>query len=58
MNYHKLLSGKFWLTIISGLVFMYGTYKGILGGEAVSAIISMVFISYFQRNTNGANKPA
>ncbi len=45
----KLLSGKFWLTIISGFVFAYATYKKILGGEAVASIISLVFVSYFQK---------
>lgn len=50
-------SGRFWLTIISGAVFAYSTYAKILSGEAVSAIISMVFVSYFTKDKgNGTNK--
>ena len=46
---NKLLSGRFILTIIAGVVFAYATYKGLLKAEAVSAIITMVFVSYFNR---------
>lgn len=46
----KLSSGKFWLTIISGIVFAYATVKRILSAEAVATIVTMVFISYFQKN--------
>jgi hypothetical protein len=56
----KLLSGKFWLTIITGLVFAYAVVSKILGAEATASIIAMVFISYFQRNKdqqNGGGKP-
>jgi len=53
----KLSSGKFWLTIISGVVFAYATYKRILNAEAVSTIVTMVFVSYFNRKQeNGAQK--
>jgi mannose/fructose/N-acetylgalactosamine-specific phosphotransferase system component IIC len=45
----KLTSGKFWLTIIAGFVFAYATWKRILNAEAVTGIIVMVFISYFQK---------
>jgi len=45
----KLLSGRFWLTIIAGLTFAYATYAKILPAEAVSAIVTMVFLSYFDR---------
>lgn len=45
----KLLSGRYVLTVIAGLVFAYTAYKGTLPGEAISAIVSMVFISYFNR---------
>jgi len=53
----KLSSGKFWLTIISGVVFAYAVYKKILSAEATATIITMVFISYFQKEKpNGAQK--
>jgi len=57
MDWNHMLSGKFWLTIISGVVFAYCAWKGTLSGEAVSAIVSMVFISYFQKGVNANNKP-
>lgn len=49
MDWSKLSSGKFWLTIIAGIVFAYATWKRILGAEAVTGIIVMVFVSYFQK---------
>ena len=52
----KLLSGRFWLTIITGIVFAYATYKKILNSEAVATIVTMVFISYFQRNDRSNGK--
>jgi len=52
----KILSGRFWLTIITGIVFAYCAIKGKMSGEAISAIVSMVFIAYFQRSDrNGPN---
>ena len=48
----KLLSGRFWLTVVSGAVFAYATYANILDSQAVSAILVMVFISYFQKDKN------
>lgn len=55
----KCLSGRFILTVICGLVFAYASFKKIIPPDAVIAIISMVFISYFQRNdrkTEGETK--
>ncbi len=45
----KLLSGRWILTVISGLVFAFAVWKRILPPEAISAIITMVFVSYFDR---------
>ena len=58
---NKLLSGRFWLTMITGLVFAYATWKKILPEEAVASIIVMVFMSYFNQERkeggpNGDNK--
>lgn len=55
----KVTSGKFWLSIIAGLVFAYASVRKILSPEAIATIITMVFISYFQRdrkNDNGTPK--
>jgi hypothetical protein len=46
---NKLLSGRFILTVIAGGVFAYASCTGILEAQAVAAVISMVFISYFER---------
>ena len=50
----KLLSGRFLLTVIAGVVFAYATYAGLLESQAVSAILAMVFISYFQKDKHDA----
>ena len=46
----KILSGRFYLTVISGAVFAYAVWSGKLNAEATATIITMVFISYFQRD--------
>ena len=52
----KIFSGRLWLTIITGIVFAYCSITKILNAECISAIVSMVFISYFQRgDRNGSN---
>lgn len=51
----KLTSGRFWLTIIAGITFAYATYSKILPAEAVSAIVTMVFVSYFDRSDRKKN---
>lgn len=53
--WNNLGSGRLWLTLITGCVFLYCSIKGKINSEAISAIISMVFISYFNkdRGSNG-----
>jgi len=46
---NKLLSGRFFLTIVCGVVFAYVAMKKIIPPEAVVTIITMVFVSYFDR---------
>jgi len=46
---NKMLSGRYYLTVIAGIVFVYATYVKLLNAEAVAAIITMVFVSYFNR---------
>ncbi len=45
----KLLSGRLILTIICGLVFAYVAVAKIVPPDAIISILTMVFISYFQR---------
>jgi len=47
---NKLSSGRFLLTVISGAVFAYAVVTKLITAEATTAILSMVFISYFQRD--------
>jgi hypothetical protein len=53
----KLLSGRLWLTIIAGLVFGWCSIKGTLDSQAVSAIVTAVFMSYFQKDRGDNGKP-
>lgn len=46
----KALSGRWILTVISGLVFAYCAVNKVLTPEAIATILTMVFISYFQKN--------
>jgi len=45
----KILSGRLILTVICGIVFAWVSIAKIIPPDAVIAIVSMVFISYFQR---------
>lgn len=47
--WNKLLSGRFILTVISGIVFAYASWKNKINAEAIAAILSMVFVSYFNK---------
>jgi len=51
----KLFSGRYYLTVIAGLVFIYAVYAKILNAEATATIITMVFINYFQRDRKQEN---
>jgi len=46
---NKLLSGRFFLTVICGLVFFLASISGQLSNEAIAAIIATVFQAYFNR---------
>jgi hypothetical protein len=51
----KILSGRFILTVVCAFVFAYCAVNKTIPVDATVAILSMVFISYFQRQdrTNG-----
>ena len=46
----KLISGRYFLTIVSGLVFAYSAYTKLLSAEAIATIITAVFINYFRQD--------
>ena len=55
----KLLSGRYYLTLVGGIVFAYAVWQKILEPQATSAILTAIFMSYFQRTdrqTNGGVK--
>lgn len=52
----KLFSGKYFLTIVTGIVFAYVSVKGIIGKDVIATIIVMVFTLYFTKQTNGGAK--
>ena len=45
----KMLSGRYFLTVVGGIVFAYAVYSKILPGEATSSILTAIFMSYFNR---------
>lgn len=49
MSIDKLLSGRFWLTIMAGVVFVYTACTGMLMAETVAVILYAVFKEYFGR---------
>jgi len=51
----KLLSGRFWLTILIGLTFCYCAVYDKLSSENIMEIILIVMYGYFtkRRNENG-----
>ena len=53
----KLLSGRFILTVIGGVVFAYAVWQKVLPPEATASILTMIFVSYFnrERHRNGNN---
>jgi hypothetical protein len=46
---NKLGSGRLFLTIVCGLAFLHCAVNKTITPEAIVSILSMVFISYFQR---------
>jgi len=57
----KCLSGRFLLTLIAGIAFLYCVTHKIMESAAIAAIVVSVFDSYFSRKdryTNGdSDKP-
>ena len=45
----KLFSGRFVLTVVCACVFGYDAVMGKIPVDAIVSIITMVFVSYFQR---------
>lgn len=50
---NKLFSGRYFLTLCAGIVFIYGSVTGKIQSDVVGTIVAMVFTLYFTRNRNG-----
>ena len=62
----KLASGRFWLAIAAGIVFIAGSVawpwsesgqQPFLDNDQVVNVIMVVFLSYFNRNRSGEGTP-
>ncbi len=51
----KLLSGRFILTVIVGLVFAYGVISGKLAVDKTMEVILVVIYAYFTRSDRKPN---
>lgn len=51
----KLLSGRFILTIVTAIIFLYTAIRNIMPQDKVVEIVIMVFILYFTRNDRKPN---
>ena len=50
-----MTSGKFLLTVAGAVVFVYVSWTGKIEEQAVTAILTAIFVSYFNRkNGNGS----
>lgn len=49
----KLKSGRFWFTLITGVVFFNLAINGLLPPEKVYQIIMLVLVFYFNRPDRG-----
>ena len=49
----KLTSGRFWLSVIAGIVFAATAIGGTLPTEATVMLLVMIFRDYFARNREG-----
>jgi hypothetical protein len=52
----KIFSGRYFLTIVAGIVFAYASVAKIINAEVIGAIVTMVFTLYFTKPTNGGSK--
>ena len=51
----KIGSGRWWLTIISGIVFAYAVMYDKINAEATAAILACVFTNYFNKGKDNGH---
>lgn len=54
----KLLSGRYLLTVITAVAFLYLVFKGTIDAKDAMMIVTMVFTLYFSRNDRNTTKGA
>ena len=58
MNFivQKLISGRLFLTICAGIVFVYASFTKVLSPAEIVGVIMFVFTAYFSRNDRQKQK--
>lgn len=54
----KLLSGRFLLTVMAGIVFMYCSFTGKIPADKVYDVINVIIVAYFLKGQNNNPKGA
>jgi len=47
----KLTSGRYYLTLIAGIILITGTFRGVFPADKVLDIVNLIVIFYFVRKT-------
>ena len=55
---NKLFSGRYFLAVCAGIVFVYCSINKILDGAVVATIIVAVFKDYFSEKGNDDTRPS
>lgn len=57
LDWNKMFSGRWILTVVCGGVFAYCAIVGKLTPEAITSILSVVFVSYFNKGPDAVKPP-
>ena len=52
----KITSGRYFLTIVGGVVFAYAVWQKVLPPEATASILTMIFMAYFSKERKGVDQ--
>lgn len=47
---NKVTSGRYYLTLVGGVVFAFAVWKRFINDQATCSILTAIFMSYFQRS--------
>ena len=51
----KLFSGRYFLTVVTGIVFVYVSINKLITADVIATIVTMVFTLYFTRTDRQQN---